>query len=420
MAGIAVAEGAQIVADPELADIIVVNTCAFIESAREESVDVLLDMARIAASGKTLVAAGCMAQRYSGSLADEMSELQYLIGTENIEAFRDVLRGSKQRVHVGASAGHFLQKSDTPRFTAPGTYSAYIKIADGCNRTCAFCAIPAIRGRAHSRSIADIVAEATRLADAGVVELNLVAQDTSAYGRDRDDDASLPNLIRALNDVPRLRWIRLLYLYPDAVGDELLIAMASLDKVVPYLDIPVQHASENMLKIMRRGHRSNALEILLERIRKQLPDAFVRTTVLVGHPGETKADFEALLRFVEQARFHHLGAFRYSPEEGTQSLNMPGSVSGKDSYNRFRKIMSVQKKIGRVRNRAMLGTEIEVLVEGPADEAGYVLVGRHAGQAPEVDGVTYLLSAKAAPGNIVRAKVVQAGDFDLAAEAVEC
>lgn len=418
MAGIAVSEGAKIVADPEDADVIVVNTCAFIEKAREESVEVMLDMARFAREGKILAAAGCMAQRYGESLATELPELHHLIGTDNLDALREILRGSKQRVFVGAS-GHYLQQKDTPRFMEPGAFSAYVKIADGCNRKCAFCAIPAIRGKARSRSIEDIAAECTKLAEAGIQELNLVAQDTGAYGRDRDDGAGLNDLLSALNDISKIRWIRLLYLYPDAVDDTLLKTMASLDKVVPYLDIPIQHASADMLKIMRRGHGPSALLGLVLRIRKHLPDAFLRTAVLVGHPGEKDSDFEQLLHFMQEARFHHLGAFRYSPEEGTASFGAAFPVSARDSYNRYRKLMALQRRIGKTRNRELLGQIVEVLVEGAADDAGYVRVGRHAGQAPEVDGVTYLVSSSAGPGNIVRAKVVQAGDFDLVAESLE-
>ncbi len=415
MAGIAVSEGARIVADPNEADVIVVNTCAFIEKAREESVEVLLDLARWAKQGKVLAAAGCMAQRYGNALADEIPELKYILGTDRLESLRDVLRGSQSRMQVG-EAGHFLQRSDTPRFIEPGSASTYIKIADGCSRKCAFCAIPAIRGKAQSRSVDDIVFEAEGLAAQGIRELNLVAQDTSAFGRDRDDNANLSALLARLSDVPTIRWIRLLYLYPDSVGDDLLEAMASLPKVVPYLDIPIQHASSRMLRTMRRGHGSSALYALLERIRRHLPDAYLRTTVLVGHPGETDADFEELLKFVDKARFHHLGAFRYSPEEGTASFHKGQAVPLRVSYNRFRKLMARQRRIARDRNEALLGKTIEVLVEGKADDAGYVLVGRHAGQAPEVDGVTYLTSSSASLGDIVTAKVIEVGAFDIVAE----
>jgi ribosomal protein S12 methylthiotransferase len=415
MAGIAVSEGARIVADPKDADIIVVNTCAFIDKAREESVDVILDSSRWTKEGKILVAAGCMAQRYGTALAEEIPELQYIIGTDKLDSLREVLRGSKSRMHLG-DAGHFLQRSDTPRFVEPGSSSAYVKIADGCSRKCAFCAIPAIRGKAKSRSIEDIVTEAKQLARQGIKELNLVAQDTSAFGKDRDDEATLPLLLSSLNAIPDIRWIRLLYLYPDAVGVDLLDAMASLEKVVPYLDIPIQHASHAMLKAMRRGHEPSALEDLLRRIHQRLPHAFLRTAVLVGHPGETETDFLDLLAFMKKARFHHLGAFRYSPEEGTHSFQAASPVSARVSYNRFRKLMALQRRIGRERNAALLGKTIQVLVEGAADDAGYVLVGRHAGQAPEVDGVTYLTSSSASSGDIVTAKVTKVGDFDIVAE----
>ncbi len=418
MAGMVIAEGARIVAEPEDADIVVINTCAFIEKAREESVETILEIANRVSEETILVAAGCMAQRYVDALSKEMPELKFFVGTKNLEAIKEILRNSKKRIHV-SEAGSYLQTADTPRFLEPGSVSAYIKISDGCNRKCAFCSIPAIRGKARSRSIVDIVEEAKLLAKSGIVEINLAAQDTGAYGRDRTDGADLPTLLRALNDVSGIRWIRMLYLYPDSVDNELLYTMSSLEKVVPYLDIPIQHKSAKMLKIMKRGHSSNAIDLLIKRIETKLPNAFLRTTILVGHPGETEDDFEELVAFLKNTKFHHLGVFRYSSEEGTSAFNAPEQVSSKISYNRSRKIMSVQKQIVRKQNKALLGREIEVLVEGVADEDGYVLTGRHKGQAKEIDGITYLVSSSAKLGDIVTAKVIKTGDYDLVAEVVD-
>lgn len=418
MAGMASSVGVAVVTDPELADILVVNTCSFIESAREESIEVLLDMGQIAKDGnRRLIAAGCMAQQFGAELRAEMPEIDHLIGTANLEVFAELLSG-KEPPLPPAGGGHFLQKGDTPRFIAPDTVSAYVKIADGCTRKCAFCAIPSIRGKARSRPVEDIVAEATRLAGLGVRELNLVAQDTGAYGRDLPEGTDLVRLIRRLDEISGLSWIRLLYLYPDTVSDELLEAMAGARRVVPYLDVPVQHAGTRMLRRMRRGHDRGALEGLIRRIRDHLPNAFVRTTVLVGHPGETLADFEELLEFIEWARFDHLGVFRYSDEEGTVSHGAKDPVSARDSYNRFRKVMALQRRISKTRQRALLNQKLEVLVEDAADKDGYVLAGRHAGQAPEIDGVTYLVSTTARRGDVIRAQVVETGDYDLVARGV--
>lgn len=418
MAGISREMGYTVVPEPELAEVIVVNTCAFVEGAKEESVAVLLEMAEhVKAGNGRLVVAGCMAQRYSEAIASELPEVTHLLGTSELDRIADILAGSAERIEVGAR-GHYLQTVDTPRYLEPNAVSAYVKIADGCSRKCAFCAIPGIRGKARSRPMVDVVKEAERLARAGIKELNLVAQDTSAYGRDLGDGTGLVDLLRRLDPIPGIRWVRLLYLYPDAVSDELIETINTLPRVVPYLDIPVQHAAAGMLKRMRRGHGPAALKQLIRRVRTAMPDAFIRTAVLVGHPGETRSDFEALLRFVEWARFDYLGAFRYSNEEGTASFDMSDHVSKRDSYNRFRKIMATQRRVSRERNRRLLGTTLEVLVEEAADDMGYVQKGRHAGQAPEVDGATYLVSSRARPGDFISARVVQVGDFDLVAEQI--
>jgi ribosomal protein S12 methylthiotransferase len=417
LAGFAARAGLTIVGEPAQADVIVVNTCGFIQSAREESIATLLDMARHKRIGRCrlLVAAGCLAQRYAAELAAELPEVDAFLGTAGLDRLGDVLARKADRVLVGPAA-HHLQREGTPRFLEPGAPSAYVKIADGCSRRCAFCAIPAIRGPARSRPIAEIVDEASRLAAAGVVELNLVAQDTSAYGRDLGGKADIAALARALEAVDGVRWVRLLYLYPDGVPDALLEAMAGSTKLVPYLDVPIQHASAGMLRSMCRGHGPGALRKLIERVRRLVPGVYLRTAVLVGHPGETDADFEELLAFVREAEFHHLGAFRYSAEEGTASARSGDLVPKRKAYDRWRRVMGAQRRISRRLNRALIGAEIEVLVEGADDAEGFVLRGRHRGQAPEVDGVTYLVSCGAKRGDIVRARVIDSSDHDLVAE----
>ncbi len=419
LAGIATLEGYNLVPDPSDADVIVVNTCGFIGDAREESVNVLLEMGRHRTDGrcKKLVAAGCLSQRYALEVAKEMPEIDCVLGTTAADHFEDILSDRGRVVEVSAP-GHFLQGPDTPRFVESGAPSVYVKVADGCSRKCAFCAIPSIRGKARSRPVAQIVGEAEQLVEAGVVEINLVSQDTSAYGADLSDGSDIVTLVHALDRVEGLQWVRIHYLYPDGVPDELLHAMADLKKLVPYLDIPIQHAAANMLKRMRRGHGPRTLTSLIKRARQIVPDIFLRTTVLVGHPGETADDFEKLLDFVKWARFDHLGVFRYSDEEGTPSFQKEPVVSRRDSYNRFRKVMKVQRVIARENNLGMVGKFVRVLVEDSADEAGYVLVGRHRGQAPEVDGKTYLVSSDARVGDIVDARVVSHSDHDLVAEPI--
>jgi ribosomal protein S12 methylthiotransferase len=417
LAGIAGKRGFEIVSEPDRAEVIVVNTCAFVESAREESVDVLLDMARYTRDGRRLVIAGCMAQRYGETLSEDLPEATHILGTSELESLGEILDGKAERVQVRPAA-HYLQTPKTPRFIEPNAVSAFIKIADGCSRKCAFCAIPGIRGRARSRPLKEVVAEAEALVGAGVRELNLVAQDTSAYGRDLRDGTDLTALIQALDRIPGEYWIRLLYLYPDAVTVPLLDAVAKARHVVPYFDIPIQHADGAMLKRMRRGHGPAVLRRLIDKIRARIPSAFIRTTILVGHPGETRSAFDALLEFMAWARFDHLGAFRYSNEEGTASSGMANPVSKRDAYNRFRKAMALERRISRAKKRELIGRTVSVLVEGSADEMGFVQQGRHAGQAPEVDGITYLVSSRARPGELIEARVVQTGDFDIVAEQI--
>jgi ribosomal protein S12 methylthiotransferase len=418
MAGIVRKQGLEIVADPEHADVIIVNTCAFIESAREESVEVLLEMATYAKDkNKLLVSAGCLSQRYGNELAKEIPELTHLLGTSEPEKIGRVIKGTAKPVQVGPP-GHFLQSRRTPRFSEPDAVSAYVKIADGCTRKCSFCAIPAMRGKATSRPVDDIVAEARQLASLGIKELNLVAQDTSAYGQDLMNGTNLISLLRALDHVPHIQWIRLLYLYPNSLTVELIKVIGNTEKVVPYFDIPIQHASDRILRKMRRGHGAKQLEKLINRIRKFVPNAFLRTAVLVGHPGETADDFSQLMDFVAWARFDHLGVFRYSDEEGTHSYQSKPVVSARDSYNRQRKVMALQRTISKNNNRVRKGQMVEVMVEGSADDKGYVLQGRHHGQAPEIDGVTYVVSSDATRGQILKARVIKTDAYDLVVEPV--
>jgi ribosomal protein S12 methylthiotransferase len=297
-----------------------------------------------------------------------------------------------------------------------GKHSAYVKIAEGCSRRCSFCAIPSFRGKLRSRPIADVVGEVERLCDAGTVEINLISQDTISYGRDLGDETDLTRLIEALVEVDRLRWLRVFYLYPDALPDRLVSLLAEGGKLVPYVDMPFQHATDAMLKRMRRGYRSQRQRAIVERLRERVPELHMRTAFIVGHPGETDEDFEALCEFVRFGEFDHVGVFRYSHEDGTHSGTMDELVDERTSRTRANELMKLQRGISRKKLRAQIGRELEVLVEGVSDESEFLLQGRHRGQAPEVDGVVLLTNDTAQTGDLRRARVVKAADYDLVAE----
>jgi len=402
--------------DPATASLIVVNTCGFLGSAVEESVNTILEAARFKIEGrcKTLVVAGCLPRRYPAELAEELHEVDLLIGPDEAAQLGRMLAG-EQRVCLGDLSG--LPPARAPRqlTTPPGT--AYLRVSEGCDRRCAFCLIPALRGSQRSRPVREIVAEARRLVGQGVVELNLVAQDLSAYGEDLPGKPRLANLLEALDSVKDLQWIRCLYLYPRRVDDRLVRALARLQRVVPYADVPVQHVSDRVLKAMRRGYDGAYARRLVERLREQVPGIALRTTVLVGHPGEGRREFDELMRFLERARFEHLGAFRYSAEHGTPAAAME-RPSGRDSYNRWRKVMALGRRISRQQQRALVGQTLDVLVEGYSAETELLLEGRHAGQAPEVDGVVYVNAGQAEAGRIQPVHITRALDHDLIGELV--
>lgn len=420
MAAALIEKGLHLVFAPEEADVIVVNTCSFIGDAKTESIDELLEMATYRKSGRCqlLVAAGCLPQRNGDELKTAMPEIDAMLGTGTPDRIAELIDGHSIELQPGTGA-HFLQQINTARLVTPGQTSVYIKIADGCSRKCAFCAIPGIRGKGESRTIENVVAEARMLAEAGAKELVLVAQDTAAYGRDLNDGTNLAGLLHQLNQVEGVQWIRVMYLYPDSVDETLLRAMRDLDKVMPYLDIPIQHVSAAMLKAMRRGHGKKQLQGSIALAKRMLPEAFLRTTVLLGFPGETESDVLELLQFMTDTQFHHLGAFRYSDEAGTPAFGRTPQVSRRDSYNRYRKVMALQKRIVKRNNQALIGKTLPVLIEDVADDGGFVFEGRHIGQAPEIDGVTYVVNANVQPGDIVLCKITDCKEYDLVAEPLE-
>ncbi|HET9622658.1 MAG TPA: 30S ribosomal protein S12 methylthiotransferase RimO [Kofleriaceae bacterium] len=432
MLGQVQAAGHELVDAPEGADVIVVNTCAFIDAAKEESVDTILEMAQHKqSSAQKLVVTGCLAQRYADELAKDIPEIDHILGSSDfpsiakaLEAARPVAKGpgkGKKPLPViqVTDTPAYIYDHDAPRVRIGAGHSAYVKIAEGCDRPCSFCIIPKLRGPQRSRPIADIVAEVEALGRDGVVEVNLIAQDLTRYGWDAGTSPAsrqnLAQLLRALGKVDGVSWIRLHYTFPSAFDDDLIDAIASEPKVVKYIDVPLQHISDPMLKRMRRGHSSRVTRELVQKLRARIDDVVLRTTFIVGHPGETQAEFDELCGFVEESKFDRAGAFTFSIEPGTVSAILPNRVDPDVAAERQQTLMEIQRQISRARHEAMVGRELDVLVEGVSAESEYLMEGRWYGQAPGIDGVMYLSDRQVAPGSLVRARVTQASDYDLAA-----
>src|SRR5580692_4768275 len=387
MLGVATGGGWRIVDEPDQAEVIVVNTCGFIGEAKKESIDTIFELAEYKKLGtcKKLVVAGCLSQRYPGQLAEQMPEVDHFLGSSDMMKLGRVLEGRAERMLVGNPADWVVKATD-PRVVTQSRASAWLKIAEGCNRTCAFCVIPQIRGKQRSRGADDIVAEAERLVAGGAIELNLVSQDTVSYGRDlpKGDRKTLADTVRRVADVKGVRWVRLFYLYPETIDEALIDLLANHPRVVPYVDMPLQHAADAMLKRMKRGHGKDRQKRVVERLRKAVPDLTFRTAFIVGHPGETEEEFTELLEFVEWAKFERVGVFRYSDEETCASHELDAKVKPSVAAGRHRRLMTLQRRIAREANARLIGRELDVLVEGESEEHEFVMKGRHAGQAPEI------------------------------------
>jgi len=411
------AEGATFVTDPEEAEVLLVNTCAFIGEAREESVRAILDAAQLKKTGKLrrLVVAGCMVQRYRDELRESLPEVDAFLGLDELHKVTTAVRSDLPLFTAKAApAATYLYGAETPRRLSTPPWSAYVKIAEGCDHTCTFCAIPSFRGTFRSRTPDSVAAEAEALARRGVREINLIAQDSSHYGRDRGDRAGLPGLLRRLNAVPDLRWIRVHYLYPNTVTGELIDTMAALPRVVDYVDLPLQHAHPEVLSRMRRGGSAESHLRLLARFRAAMPQGALRTTLIVGFPGESEAEFAALLDFVGEARFDHLGVFAYSHEEGTGAFVLPDDVPDAVKQERRARLLTAQQEIVAERLRSRVGEEVEVLVEGAHPDTDHLLVGRLSTQAPDVDGTVLLNDGPALPsGTFARAELTDVAGYDL-------
>ncbi|HWA76379.1 MAG TPA: 30S ribosomal protein S12 methylthiotransferase RimO [Polyangiaceae bacterium] len=420
MLGLAENTGYRHVDDAADARVIVVNTCGFIDAAKKESIDTILELSGHKQTGvcQRLVVTGCLSQRYPQELAEGFPEVDHFLGSSDMLKLEQVLAGGAERMLVGHPADWVVKASDPRRISTRGA-SAYVKIAEGCNRTCSFCVIPQLRGKQRSRAIDDVVREVEALVARGVLEVNLVSQDTVAYGRDLEDGTNLTELVRKVADVRGLHWLRLFYLYPEKLDDELIELIGGHPRVVPYVDMPLQHAADGMLRRMRRGHGGRRLYELVDRLRKRVEGLTLRTAFIVGHPGETEEEFEELLAFVRHAEFDRVGVFRYSDEPSARANAFEGKVPERTAAARARKLMQLQRGISKKRNDAMVGQTLDVLVEGPSDEGDWVMVGRHPGQAPEIDGSVFLSGGEVRPGEIRRAHIVQAADYDLVGEVDE-
>ena len=420
--GLLGARGYGLTETAEAAEIIIVNTCTFIEKATTESIEAILQYAALKATGNCslLVVAGCLTQRYQEKLSEELPEVDLFVGTGEYQRIADLIleTESKGRV-IATGVPEYIHDHLTPRISTTPFYSSYVKIAEGCSNPCTFCIIPRLRGDYRSREMNSIVEEVKTLVSKGTKEINLVAQDTTAYGRDLDQPTTLTTLLEKLSPIDGIEWIRLLYCYPTLLGDDLLDVIAGNDKVVNYIDLPLQHIDDKILKAMKRGTREEMIRSLLERIRERAPEAALRSAFILGFPGEGEEEFENLYNFVEEARFDHAGFFTYSQEEGTPAANLPEQVPEKVKEKRYNRMMKLQQRISLEKNREHVGKRVKVLVEGLSDETDLLLQGRASFQAPEIDGITYISSGEARVGEIREVLITDAHPYDLVGELIE-
>ena len=412
MLGTLLEQGYEVVEDPREAEVVVINSCAFIGEAKQESIDAILEHARLkeTARCKALVVAGCLTQRYADVLQHEMPEVDYFVGTSAYPRIAEIIRGERDRAVIPDP--DYIADARTPRRNSMPKWTAYVKISEGCDNQCTFCIIPTLRGAQRSRPVADIVEEAHRLVEQGALELNLVAQDLTAYGYDLPGRPRLHDLLQALREVSA-RWIRLHYAYPRDFPDALIESIAGQPNVARYLDMPLQHIADPVLRRMKRGRDAAWVRRLVSKLRDRIPDLTFRTSFIVGFPGETEEQFQELCDFVEEMRFERVGVFQFSREEGTASFDLDGQLSQRLKAQRQRKLLGIQRKISRAHQQALIGRTLDVLVDGVSDETDLLLEGRWMGQAPEIDGKVYVNRGIAAPGTIVRVRIEEAGDYDL-------
>lgn len=411
MLGMLAEAGHEVVPAAESADCLIVNTCAFIDRAREESVHTILELAQLKGSGRSLVVTGCLSQRYGREILEEIPEVDAILGTSELERILDLVQQTAARRDWATNAPPgYLYDATTPRFLSQRVPYAYVKIAEGCDMGCAFCAIPQFRGKHRSRPLADIVSEVEGLAKRGIQEAILVSQDTLAYGKDLRGNGDIGDLLLALSETA-IPWVRPMYLHPAHVNDRLIAKWAKA-RVLPYLDMPIQHADAGILRAMRRGVTARRMREIFQAFREAIPGLTLRTTVLVGFPGESEAAFANLLDFIEEVRFDRLGVFTYSPEEGTPAVRMDAQVPSEVAAERARIVQESQDRIAWDQQKAFFGTVQTVLVDGPSEDPAFPSEGRTAGQAPEIDGVVYLRD-RLAPGSFARVRIVEVEGYEL-------
>ena len=425
MAGLLQQHAYEMVEEAADADVVLVNTCGFIGPAKEESIDTILDIARLKAAGKVqkLVVAGCLSQRYPDALAKELPEVDLFIGTGEVPRIAEILdqnhANTTKRQYVGVPS--YLYDHATPRLRATPPYTAFVKVSEGCDHKCAFCIIPQLRGPHRSRSIDSVLDEMMLLGQNGVKEINLIAQDLTAYGRDRKDGTTLQGLLRQVAQINGIEWIRLLYAYPNFLDPPLLEIIRDSEKICKYFDIPFQHVSKSILQRMRRGKSGSAVREAVEKLRGAIPHLTLRTSIIVGFPGETENDFAELLDFVEEAQFERLGVFKYSEEEDTAAARMTARVAEEEKERRWQELMELQASISRKKNEALIGTIQRVMIEDVDLESGK-LTGRTQVHAPEVDGVVWIERGASGdestnlPGDMINVQIIGALDYDLIGE----
>ena len=420
MLGLADAVDHRHVAEPEAAEVIVINTCGFIDAAKAESIDTILELAEYKQRGqcRRLIVTGCLVQRHADELVGEIPEIDWLLGAADFASIAGAISAPEATGRQVATTPTYLYDHDTPRRYSGAAHSVYVKVAEGCDRPCAFCIIPKLRGPQRSRTLSSVVAEVGQAAAAGAREINLIAQDLTRYGTDLGEPRpDLATLLGAVAAVDGIDWVRINYTFPTAFDAALISTIANEPKVVNYIDVPLQHIDDGVLKRMRRGHTGARARALVAELRARIPGLVLRTTFLVGHPGESEAAFENLHDFVVASEFERVGVFTFSREPGTVAAMLPDRVDEELAELRRDRLMTVQQEISRSKNQALVGRELDILVDGVSADSELVMQGRWYGQAPEIDGCVYLGACRA--GDMVRARVSEATDYDLAAEIID-
>ena len=412
----------ELVEDLEEADVVIVNTCAFINDAKEESIQTILEMADYKKDGnlKKLVVCGCLSERYKDELIKEIPEIDAVVGTGDVDKIGEVvdsIQNGNKEIKVGSL--DFLPTSKTPRMLTNYPHSAYLKISEGCDKKCTYCIIPSLRGELRSRTIEDVVEEAKILASDGVIEFNLLAQEITEYGKDIYGNRMLPELLKELVKVEGIEWIRLYYMYPNSISDELIEVIKDEPKICNYFDVPIQHISDNILQNMGRAKSGDYIRSILGRIRGRIPDATIRTTVIVGFPGETEENFEELKEFIKEFEFDYVGVFKYSREEDTVAYDLPNQIPEEIKEKRWSELLNIQGEIVERKNERFIGETVDVIIDGVSTESEYMLEGRMRSQALEIDGKVLTSDGTANVGDIVKVKLEQNFQYDFIGPIIE-